>query len=160
MYNNKIVDVKNTQLNCDNDNVIKFVMFPVAAKKIKIKIAPKNILPKATTLDESSFRTCFDIIVSKDHNKTAERIKISAKPKLNDLVISNNKLPANNNTAAIMKLLFNFSFNKRTAKIETKINMDLWINDEDALAEIESPLKNNRNGIEPPNKPIAISLNH
>ena len=89
--------MKKTQLNCDNDKETKFAMFPDAARKIKINKTPKNILPNATTLDGSSFRTCFDIIVSKAHSKTAPKIKISPKPKLKDFVISNNKLPVNNN---------------------------------------------------------------
>lgn len=135
-------------------------MLPDKAKKIKINKTPKNILPNATTLDGSSFNVCLDTIVSKLHNKTAERIKISAKPKLKDFVSSNNKLPVNNNTAANAKLILGFSFNTKKAKIETKINMDLWINEEEALADIDKPLKNNKKGIEPPNKPIVISLNH
>lgn len=152
--------MKNIQLNCEIDNEVKLVIFPLIAKKTKINKTPKNILPKATILDGSSFNVCFDMIVSKLHNKTAAKIKNSPKPKLKDLVISNNKLPVKSKIAANTKLILGFSFNNKKAKIETKINMDLWINEEEALAEIDNPLKKSKNGIEPPKKPIATSLNH
>ena len=127
---------------------------------MKMKNEPKNILEAATILGDIVLTAFLDIIFSPAQNNVAIRIKLS--PKLNKLPgsnFSNNTLPIKITKIPAINNLFNFSFKNITAIIATNKNMLLWIID--ALPEVDSdkPLKNNRNGILPPTKPIIAKVN-
>lgn len=159
-YNNKNTEVNTTQPSCGTVNSRNCPMFPVAIKNPKMNIAPKNILPNATTFDGSSFSAFFEMIVSVDHNNTAININTSGTPKPRFVNLSKNRFPANNNIAATINPLFSFSFKKNIARTLTKINIDLCNSAAVELGLIDNPLKNSKNGIDPPKNPIAINFNH
>ena len=121
---------------------------------------PKKNLPKITVLVVSSFRTCFDMMFSIDQNKTAVRIRKSPVLKVRLVIFNNKKFPVKSKIAPINQPLLSFSFKKKIAKIAMNINIVLWINAAFTAEVIDNPLKKSKNGIEPPNKPIKVSLNH
>ena len=107
-----------------HENSAKFILkikekLPVNNKNNKINKEPKNILPKATVLELNSFKARFEIIVSIAQNKVAININKSPKPRLNEFIFNNNKLPISNRIAPIRKPLLSFSFKKINAKTET-----------------------------------------
>ena len=109
---------------------------------------------------EMVFSRCFDKVNSDAQNIVAIKISSSPVVKVNAVNFSRKKFPISNRIADKITILLSFSFRKVSARIAAKINMVLCIKDEDAPDVSCKPLKNSRNGIEPPKRPTKESCSH
>jgi len=137
--------------NCD---VVGNANCDVDSKNINMNNDPKNILPNATMFPERFFSKCFDNVNSTAQNRVAARINSSPVVNVNEFSFRSKKFPNNSRIAAMKIVLFSFSFKNVKANRATKINIVLCMKDPDAPDVSCNPLKNSRNGIEPPNNPI------
>lgn len=115
---------------------------------------PIPILPNAIVEPETSFSMCLLNIISALQSSAAKKVNSSPVDTEMPDNFSNKKFPTSSVAAPVTIFQFIFSFRNSSAPSVTQRIMVLCMNAPLAPVPMLSPLKNNRNGIEPPTRPI------